>query len=434
MKLTKLLAAVCTSALTIALAVVASAADPVVFWDFGNADDTTLYKEDGTVAFGTNNVIAVFDETDSTLKADVTGGDPYLQIPSRGEFPAENCYMRVKYYLSGITDWATSVYFTTDTVSWSETGHYKGFYDGDDDEWCEMTFVMTECDAWAGTIKDIRLDVFDNAYEGQLAKIAYVAVFASEEDANNFNYEEYRKTAPVPQAEKAEETETESGTYLTLTTVKDAEVIDDDTTQDLGGSGNPIQIMDAYGCGYSSLGDMVVFNDVDFGANGASSARMHFGYGADDGTVTTLAFYIDNPDGTPALETEVGFTGGWDITSSGWVDLDLAVPAGIHTIYMEFTNEKSGSLSELTFVEAAPAPAEEAPAEEAPAEETPAEPAPAEEPAAEEAPVVTEAPAVETVTAPVEEVQEAAQTFDFGVLAAVAAIVSAAGYALAKKK
>ena len=89
---------------------------------------------------------------------------------------------------------------------------------------------------------------------------------------------------------------------------------------------------------------------------------------------------------------------------------------------------------------------EEAPAEtEAPAEETtaPAAEAETEAPAAEEttAPAETEAPAEET-EAPEETVEtpaettkeEAPQTFDAGIVAAVAAAVSAAGYAVSKKR
>ncbi|MBE6710418.1 MAG: hypothetical protein E7579_04780, partial [Ruminococcaceae bacterium] len=45
---------------------------------------------------------------------------------------------------------------------------------------------------------------------------------------------------------------------------------------------------------------------------------------------------------------------------------------------------------------------------------------------------VVEEPVVEEVVEETEE--EAAQTFDFGVIAAVAALVSAAGYALSKKR
>ena len=71
-------------------------------------------------------------------------------------------------------------------------------------------------------------------------------------------------------------------------------------------------------------------------------------------------------------------------------------------------------------------PAEtEAPETEAPAAET-------------EAPVETEAEVVETAApeteAEVVEAPDAPQTFDFGVIAAVAAIVSAAGYAISKKR
>jgi hypothetical protein len=60
-----------------------------------------------------------------------------------------------------------------------------------------------------------------------------------------------------------------------------------------------------------------------------------------------------------------------------------------------------------------------------------------EEPAAEE--VVAEEPVVEEevveeAPAAAEVVEEAAQTFDFGVIAAVAAILSAAGYAFTKKR
>jgi hypothetical protein len=204
MKLNKLLAGLGATILTAALAITVSAADPVVVWDFANADDTTLYNEDGTVAFSTNGVTATYDAENACLTADVLNGDPYLQLPDLGDFPAENRFVRVKYYQSGISDWSTSIYFTTDTVAWSETGHWKGIYDGDDDEWCEQTFYMDECAAWAGTITAMRLDVFDSAYEGQLAKVAYVAVFGSEEDANNFDYAAWRAAgSPVSLAAPA---------------------------------------------------------------------------------------------------------------------------------------------------------------------------------------------------------------------------------------
>ena len=176
--------------------------------------------------------------------------------------------------------------------------------------------------------------------------------------------------------------------YLDLYVFTDAEVIDDDTTQDKGGSGQPIQLMEAYGCGYSSLNDVVAFYDVDFGANGAKGASMRFGYGAE--AATTIAIYVDDMNAAPACELAITSTGGWDIVNSGYVEVPMNVPAGEHDIFIKFTNEMSGSVSELHFIEADPAPV-------------------------------------------VEDVAGAPATFDAGVIAAVCAIISAAGYAVSKK-
>ncbi len=94
--------------------------------------------------------------------------------------------------------------------------------------------------------------------------------------------------------------------------------------------------------------------------------------------------------------------------------------------------EEAPVVEETPVVEEAPAveetPVEEPAAEEV-VEEAPAAEEVAEEPAAEEVvEEVVEAPAAEEV------VEEAPQTFDFGVIAAAAALVSAAGYALTKKR
>lgn len=110
------------------------------------------------------------------------------------------------------------------------------------------------------------------------------------------------------------------------------------------------------------------------------------------------------------------------------------------TVYNSYLSaEDVAALYEATKtveVTADEAPAAEETVEEAPVEETPAE----EEAPVEEAPVeeevVVEAPAEETVEAPAAEetVEEAPQTFDFGVIAAVTALISAAGYAISKKR
>lgn len=197
-----------------------------------------------------------------------------------------------------------------------------------------------------------------------------------------------------------------SDAFTTITVDDTIQYIDDDTTQDQGGSGNPIQFVDGYGCGYSSLNDIVVFSDLDFGTNGAKACSMKFGYAG--ASTTTLSVYVDDYKGTPAATLDIGNTGGWDIASvTTMTDFDITVPAGVHTIYFQFTNDQSGSISDITFIEGDPVIEEvvEEPAVEAPA-------------------------AAETTAAPV-----AAQTSD-AIVAVAALLVAASGAALviAKKR
>ena len=183
--------------------------------------------------------------------------------------------------------------------------------------------------------------------------------------------------------------------YIALDVFSQADVIDDDTTQDQGGSGQPIQLMDAYGCGYSSTNDIVYFDVVDFGANGADFMTVRFGFGKEDGNTTKVGVYLDDPESAPITTLDIGWTGGWEIAPSGYVSAPVEIPAGAHSVYFKFLNDQSGSISEVYFTEAEPAPVEEVVAADG------------------------------TVTAPA--------TFDAAVVAAVAAIISAAGYAVSKK-
>ena len=182
---------------------------------------------------------------------------------------------------------------------------------------------------------------------------------------------------------------------ITLNVVAQAEVIDDDTTQDKGGNNTFISIMEDYGCGNSSLNDIVYFDVVDFGENGADFMTIRFGYGWDDGSTTKVGLILDDPDADPIATMDIQWTGGWDVKTSGYHSIPVEIPAGAHSVYFKFLNEKSGSLSEVYFAEAEPAPVEE---------------------------VV----AADGTTAPA--------TFDAAVVAAVAAIISAAGYAVSKKR
>ncbi|MGI6203006.1 MAG: carbohydrate-binding protein [Eubacteriales bacterium] len=182
----------------------------------------------------------------------------------------------------------------------------------------------------------------------------------------------------------------------------DVHLIDDDTTQEQGGSGNPIQYVEGYGVGYSSLNDIVYFPDVDFGENGAKQMTIFFSYGHDDGSATTLDVYIDDYENSePVCSFEIGFTGGWESTFAQEITADCNIPGGVHTVYVQFTNDRSGSFTYITFTEADPV--------ELPEPETT-------EDIAEEAPVV------------------AAETFDPVVATAAIAAASAALIATLSKK
>ena len=123
--------------------------------------------------------------------------------------------------------------------------------------------------------------------------------------------------------------------YIVLP-IEDAVLVDDDTTQDLGGNGTFIGIVDGYGCGNSSLNDCVVFNDIDFGENGADQISILFGYGNDNDTETTLSIAIDDEDNVIG-DLSIGHTGGWEIENVLWNSTAVSIPSGVHTVYIRFS-------------------------------------------------------------------------------------------------
>jgi len=141
----------------------------------------------------------------------------------------------------------------------------------------------------------------------------------------------------------------------------DADFWDDPDTLFEGGSGQPIQYVNGYGVGYSSLNDQVIYEKLDFGENGADKMIINFSNGgADD---TTLAVYIDEKSGTPAATYTIPNTGGWEETWAEEFETAIDVPGGRHTVIVEFTNSNSGSFTYIRFHEksgdAAPAAAAE---------------------------------------------------------------------------
>ena len=143
--------------------------------------------------------------------------------------------------------------------------------------------------------------------------------------------------------------------YLVLYVDSDVKLIDDASTNETGGgSGNPIQFVEGSGVGYSSLNDIVYFENVDFGEKGAKSMTIQFSNGNRQGAHTTLAVYIDSYENSePVCVFDIKYTGGWDIGYAKPFTVDCTIPAGTHTVYIQYTNENSGSFAELSFGEAA---------------------------------------------------------------------------------
>ena len=122
---------------------------------------------------------------------------------------------------------------------------------------------------------------------------------------------------------------------------------------DEGGTSNPIAYMEAYGVGYSSKGDQVIFEDIDFGSNGANKMYINFSYGNESNS-TNIAVFIDKRGDTPAATFNIGYTGGWESKFAKEFTAEISVPAGRHDIIVEFLDE-TGSFNYIRFDEAPPA-------------------------------------------------------------------------------
>lgn len=222
---------------------------------------------------------------------------------------------------------------------------------------------------------------FDYLYFTEAAS----AVAATKTVANNISYD---KLAP----------------FTKLEVIKGKTImVDQIDTMAKGGSGKEIAYVDGYGCGYSSLDDMVVFPNCDFGAKGAKSFAIFFSYGGTDGSKTKIDVYIDNPYGTPACSFDIGTTGGYKIENAKLFSADCKVAPGAHTVFVRFANEKSGSFSYCSFVEGDAVP-------------------------------VTTAKAAATTAKAASSTTKAAQTADFVVVPVIAAIVSLTSAAVVSKR
>lgn len=184
-----------------------------------------------------------------------------------------------------------------------------------------------------------------------------VYVMATNKASGSFDYIYFTEAAAKVKTTK---TVANQINYTKLNPFSDLKVLDATTavvdqvnTKNQGGSGNSIAKMEGNGVGYSSLDDMIVFPNCDFGKTGAKEFSVDFAYGTDNGTFATLGIFIDTPYGDPVATLECGFTGGWglDNTKTYSVELDPAkVGSGAHTVYVRFMTEMSGSFNVCRFV------------------------------------------------------------------------------------
>ena len=115
-------------------------------------------------------------------------------------------------------------------------------------------------------------------------------------------------------------------------------------------NGKNISYMEAYGCGNGAMGDAVQFKNIDFGKNGAKEMVLSFSYGGE--STTTVAVKLDSLDAAPVATYAITNTGGWDKTKAKEFTTNVKIPGGVHDVFVQFTNEESGSFSYIRFVEA----------------------------------------------------------------------------------
>lgn len=182
-----------------------------------------------------------------------------------------------------------------------------------------------------------------------------VYVMATNQASGSFDYIYFTEAKSAVKATKTvanQITYPELNPFSAMKVESKTIIVDQINTKDKGGSGKSIAYMEAYGVGYSSQDDMVVFPNCNFGKTGAKSMTINFSYGNNDGSNAELGIYIDDPYGTPVAVVKPTYTGGWELTKAKdfTVDIDPAsVGAGNHTVFVRFMTEKSGSFGTVTF-------------------------------------------------------------------------------------
>lgn len=137
--------------------------------------------------------------------------------------------------------------------------------------------------------------------------------------------------------------------FTKIVTSPDTKLID--STADQGTNNHPIEYVENYGIGYTWIGDIAYFENLDFGANGADKMTIGYTYGTDDPKECILEVYLDSPTGTKIGTYYISNVGGYSEEFKQDFTIDVNIPGGIHTVYIKWTNT-TGSLFHVQFNEA----------------------------------------------------------------------------------
>ncbi len=124
-------------------------------------DFTTM--PDGNAPFSVNNVSDLRIEG-GLMKGTGTNGDPHMPYTGGdAKFPAESVQeIRIKLKNYSVS-YDFQLFFTTETVGWSEPASFKEFLDfsgddGDKNDWNLIVIDTSWCDEWVGNVTCFRLD------------------------------------------------------------------------------------------------------------------------------------------------------------------------------------------------------------------------------------------------------------------------------------
>ncbi len=140
---------------------------------------------DGAAPF-TTNLIENLRIEGGLLKGTGTGGDPFMAYSGGDVSFAADTVQEIEIKLKNYSvDYSFQLFFTTDTVSWSEGASIKypldySGDDGDKNDWNIIKIDPTESADWAGTITNFRLD--PSSAEGDI-EVEYVKFLTKTEKA-----------------------------------------------------------------------------------------------------------------------------------------------------------------------------------------------------------------------------------------------------------